>query len=168
MGRCLALVVAFAVALSMVAACGPHAGPTTAELHHPLVGTPAPLFARPRIGGGTFDVSAVRRKLTVVTFWATWCEPCKKAFPQLQRLSDKYGHAVALVGVCEDDEPSGIEEFLATYDGKFDVVWDDGKKITARWQPKTLPASFVVDSRGIVRFVHLGTTTAKTSRSRKS
>ncbi len=155
-----ARVAALALGVGLVGLVGCAArlgGHTSAELGHPLVGRAAPLFARPRVAGGApFELARARGQVVVVVFWATWCQPCRKAFPQLQKLSEKYAGTVTIVGVSEDDEPSGIDEFLAIHDGKFDNVWDDGKRIAGKWEPRKPPASFVVDASGTVRFVHLG------------
>jgi len=144
------------VSVLALSACARGKGPTAAELSHPLLGTQAPSFGAVKIGGGAFDLVASRGRIVVVMFWATWCEPCKKAFPQLEKLAEKYPETVTIVGVSEDDDPNGIEEFIAIYDGRFDVVWDEGKRFAGKWQPKAMPASFVVDAGGVVRFVHLG------------
>jgi thiol-disulfide isomerase/thioredoxin len=154
-----AVVLVALVALGAVlalGACVRGKGPTRAELSHPLVGKPAPAFGAVKVGGGAFELAGERGHVVVVMFWATWCEPCKKAFPQLEKLAEKYRDQVTIVGVSEDDDPNGIEEFAAIYDGKFDVVWDESKHFAGKWQPKSMPASFVVDAGGVVRFVHLG------------
>ena len=95
-------------------------------------------------------------KVVYVDFWATWCEPCKKSFPKIQELYTKYKGQVEVVGISEDDENTGIKEFGEQFGAKFPLGWDKGKEIAAKWQPKSMPASFVVDKQGVVRFVHLG------------
>ena len=61
-----------------------------------------------------------------------------------------------LIAVSEDDENQGLTDFGSTYGAKFPLVWDDGKNIASKWQPKSMPATFIVDKKGVVRFVHLG------------
>ena len=93
----------------------------------------------------------------LVDFWATWCEPCKKSFPKLQEINVKYkASGLEIVAISEDDENQGIPEFGTTYGAKFPLLWDDGKAIAGKWQPKSMPATFIVDRKGVVRFVHLG------------
>lgn len=96
-------------------------------------------------------------KVLIVDFWATWCEPCKKSFPKLQDLFVKYkASGMDMIAVSEDDENSGIADFGNTFGSKFPLMWDDGKAVAGKWQPKSMPSTFIVDKNGIVRFVHLG------------
>ena len=127
---------------------------------HPLVGSPAPNFQIDSLNGqGKFAVKGMEGKVVIVDFWATWCEPCKKSFPKLQELNVKYkASGLEIVGISEDDEKGGISDFGTTYGAKFPLGWDEApnKAIAGKWQPKSMPASFIVDRKGIVRFAHLG------------
>ena len=126
---------------------------------HPLVGNPAPDFSIDSVNGkGKVSVKDLQGKVVVVDFWATWCEPCKKSFPKLQGLNATYkSSGVEIVGISEDDEKSaGLTQFGDTYGAKFALGWDDGKKIANKWQPKSMPSSFIIDRKGVVRFAHLG------------
>ncbi len=153
------------VIVALSAACGGGGGEATGDTKtaaagggHPLVGSPAPDFSVDSLNGqGKFSIKANLGKVIVVDFWATWCEPCKKSFPKLQELNAKYkASGVEVVGISEDDEKSGIKDFGASHGAKFPLGWDDGKAIAGKWEPKSMPASFVVDKKGIIRFAHLG------------
>jgi peroxiredoxin len=156
------VIVGLAVALSACGSSGGAGGGGGAKDatgdKHPLVGNPAPDLAfESQNGQGKVSLKAMEGKVVVVDFWATWCEPCKKSFPKLQDLNVKYkASGLEVVGVSEDDEKTGIKEFGATYGAKFPLGWDDGKSMAGKWQPKSMPASFIVDRKGIVRFAHLG------------
>lgn len=123
-----------------------------------LINSPAPDFAANSVNGkGRAAVKASNGKVLIVDFWATWCEPCKKSFPKLQELFVKYkASGMDLIAVSEDDENSGIPDFGNTFGAKFPLVWDDGKAIAAKWKPGSMPSTFIVDKKGIVRFVHSG------------
>lgn len=125
---------------------------------HPLLGQQGPDFAEKTVAGNrTISLHGLSGKVTVVDFWATWCEPCKKSFPKLEALNAKYGSdGVEIVGISEDDDTSGIKDFATNLGAKFPVVWDENKSIASKWQPKTMPSTFVLDKSGRVRFVHLG------------
>ena len=154
------------VALTSVAAlpgCGGGGGSgggaaIASDAKHPLLGSPAPDFAAASVNGkGRAAVKASSGKVLIVDFWATWCEPCKKSFPKLEDLYVKFkASGMDLIAVSEDDENSGLSDFGSTFGAKFPLVWDDGKAIAGKWQPKSMPSTFIVDKKGIVRFVHLG------------
>jgi cytochrome c biogenesis protein CcmG/thiol:disulfide interchange protein DsbE len=151
--------------LSLLPACGGGSSAASgggasiaADGKHPLVGAPAPDFAAASVNGkGKAAVKASSGKVLIVDFWATWCEPCKKSFPKLEELYVKFkASGMDLIAVSEDDENGGLSDFGNTFGAKFPLVWDEGKAIAGKWQPKSMPSTFVVDKKGIVRFVHLG------------
>lgn len=157
------LPVLFATFLSLTAAgCGEGggAGAATGGVagKHELVGAAAPAFALDSVNGkGKVDMAKYKGKVVLVDFWATWCEPCKKSFPKLQELNVKYkASGVVIIGISQDDENQGLPEFGKTYGAEFPLAWDSDKSVAKKWQPKSMPASFIVDKTGIIRFAHLG------------
>jgi cytochrome c biogenesis protein CcmG/thiol:disulfide interchange protein DsbE len=144
-------------------ACGGAASPdapskTAAGEAHPLLGAAGPDFSRKGVTGSK-DVSlhALRGKVAIVDFWATWCEPCKKSFPKLEELNSKYkANGLEIVGISEDDDPGGIPTFAGALGARFSIAWDENKAIASKWRPKSMPTTFVVDRQGVVRFVHFG------------
>jgi cytochrome c biogenesis protein CcmG/thiol:disulfide interchange protein DsbE len=106
-------------------------------------------------GAGKMTVAA--GKVTIVDFWATWCEPCKKSFPKLQELYVKYkASGLEIVAISVDDEKNGIIDFAKTHGAKFPVGWDDGKKVAEKWKPENMPSSYIVGKDGVVKHVHRG------------
>ncbi len=96
-------------------------------------------------------------KVTIVDFWATWCEPCKKSFPKYQELYVKYkASGLEIVAVSVDDDKGGIPGFVKSYGAKFPVGWDDGHKLADRWKPENMPSAYIVDKSGVVKHVHKG------------
>ena len=156
------VVVVLSSALGLVACGGASGGgggaSSATDAAHPLIGSPGPDFAQASVNGqGKVSFKGVNGKVAIVDFWATWCEPCKKSFPKLQELSAKYkASGLEVIAISEDDENEGLTDFGNTYGAKFPLVWDGGKAIAGKWQPKSMPATFIVDRKGIVRFVHLG------------
>lgn len=126
-----------------------------------LVGNPAPEFAVKAVAGpkGTVSLKALRGKVVLVDFWGTFCEPCKKSFPKLQDLHAKYGASgLRIVGISEDesDDKDKIPGFADTYGAKFTLGWDEDKSIAKSYKPETMPSSFIIDKKGVVRFAHVG------------
>jgi cytochrome c biogenesis protein CcmG, thiol:disulfide interchange protein DsbE len=126
-----------------------------------LIGNPAPNFSVAKAGGskGTVSLSGLRGKVVLVDFWGTFCEPCKKSFPKLQDLSAKYGGSgFRVVAISEDEveDKDKIPSFAQTYGAKFLIGWDEDKSAARHYKPETMPTSFLIDKKGIVRFSHVG------------
>jgi cytochrome c biogenesis protein CcmG/thiol:disulfide interchange protein DsbE len=153
--------IAALVAVAVLAGCqhgggaGAVGGPSGDE--HPLVGVAAPEFELPaQSGGHRVSLSAGNGKVTIVDFWATWCEPCKESFPAYQKLVDEHRGKLEMIGISEDDSPAGIKKFAKATGVSFALAWDDGQTVSKQYQPPTMPTSYVIDENGIVRFVHAG------------
>jgi cytochrome c biogenesis protein CcmG/thiol:disulfide interchange protein DsbE len=152
------------VALSLVAcAAGSEGGRGAESAEDPagLVGNPAPDFSVKPVSGskGTVSLKGLHGNVVLVDFWGTFCEPCKKSFPKLQDLYAKFsGQGLQVVGVSEDevDDKGKIPTFATTYGAKFAIAWDEDKAIARRYKPDTMPSTFLIDRRGIVRFAHAG------------
>jgi cytochrome c biogenesis protein CcmG/thiol:disulfide interchange protein DsbE len=124
---------------------------------HPLLGAAAPAFELPTPDTKRkINLAGYSGKVVVVDFWATWCKPCHDSFPAYQRISEKFGSQVAVIGISVDEDPAGIPKFAKETGAKFPLAWDDGQVTSKSYQPPTMPTSFVVDKAGIVRFVHSG------------
>lgn len=122
----------------------------------PEVGKNASTFSLKSVNGGA-PMSIEKGKVTIVDFWATWCEPCKKSFPKYQELYVKYkASGLEILAVSVDDEKKEIPDFIKTYGAKFPVGWDDGKKIAECYKPPNMPSAYVIDKQGVVKFVHNG------------
>jgi peroxiredoxin len=130
---------------------------SASDEQHPLLGAAAPSFELPTADKKQkITLASYAGKVVVVDFWATWCTPCHDSFPAYQRIAEKFGSKVAVVGISVDEDPAGIPKFAKETGAKFPLAWDDGQVTSKSYQPPTMPTSFIVDSSGIVRFVHSG------------
>jgi len=147
-----------ALVLSSCGATSASGGPSSAPYEqHPLLGAVAPAFELPAPDAKRkISLESYAGKVVVVDFWATWCTPCHDSFPAYQRISEKFGSKVAVIGISVDEDPAGIRRFAQETGARFPLAWDDGQITSKSYQPPTMPTSFVVDKSGIVRFVHSG------------
>jgi thiol-disulfide isomerase/thioredoxin len=99
---------------------------------------------------------ALKGKIVVVDFWASWCLPCAKSFPVLDELQKKYGDRVVVLAVNIDEKKANMDKFLAKHSVSFTVVRDAEQKFVAVAEPATMPTSFILDGAGKVRFLHNG------------
>lgn len=126
---------------------------------HAMVGIHAPSFSRPAVVGSTaLSTDGAKGKVLVIDFWATYCKPCEKEFPKLQALADKHGGDVLVYGLSEDESTDGIAAFVKKTGVRFPIGWDQGNSISQRYKLEKMPTSYVVDKKGIIRFVHGGYT----------
>ncbi len=139
-----------------LAGCADAATPNAVDTK--IVGNPAPAFTLDGVNTkGSVSLASLEGQVVIVDFWGTFCEPCKKSFPKLQALYAKYkSNGLTIVGVSEDDEKDGISAFAGSYGAKFPLVWDQSKSVAGKWNPGSMPATFIVDRKGVVRFFHKG------------
>jgi peroxiredoxin len=154
-------VATLSLALGACGAADEGKGADSAESTGGLVGNPAPDFSVKTVVGGKGSVSlkSLRGKVVLVDFWGTFCEPCKKSFPKLQDLNTKYGTSgLQIIGISEDeaDDKDKIPGFADTYGAKFALGWDEDKTIAKHYKPETMPSSFIIDKKGVVRYAHVG------------
>ncbi|HKQ69277.1 MAG TPA: TlpA disulfide reductase family protein [Polyangiaceae bacterium] len=124
---------------------------------HAMVGVHAPGFSRPGLfGGGTLSPESAKGKVLIVDFWATYCKPCEKSFPRLQALADRRGGSLVVYALSEDESKDGIAAFVKKTGVRFPIGWDDGNSVSPRYKLDKMPTSYVVDKKGIIRFVHGG------------
>jgi cytochrome c biogenesis protein CcmG, thiol:disulfide interchange protein DsbE len=109
------------------------------------------------LSGKTVNVASLAGKVVVIDFWATWCAPCKEELPVLQKLYKKYAaQGLVVVGVSVDKDAANIPSFLKKLGVTFPVVHDANHQVSGRYQPPRMPSSYIVDRKGIVRYVHGG------------
>ncbi len=153
--RALPLLALLATSSALVA-CTDAATPNVVDSK--VVGNPAPGFSLQAVNTkGNVSMSSLEGQVVIIDFWGTFCEPCKKSFPKLQDIYAKYkSSGLTVVGISEDDEKDGIAAFAGSYGAKFPLVWDESKSVAGKWNPGSMPATFIVDRKGVVRFFHRG------------
>ena len=100
---------------------------------------------------------ALKGKIVIVDFWASWCGPCKDSFPVMNELQKKYADkGVVILAINVDEERSDMQDFLKENPASFNVVRDAGQKLVAATGIQTMPSSFILDETGKVKFFHNG------------
>lgn len=87
--------------------------------------------------------------VAIVDFWATWCGPCKRAFPKLQALYDRHANeGLIVIGLAMDDEPDAPLEFVRTRGTTFPIALDRGHAQYETWNLTMMPSTVVLDRSG--------------------
>ncbi|KYD20209.1 thiol-disulfide oxidoreductase ResA [Caldibacillus debilis] len=117
-------------------------------------GDPAPDFVLKDLNGNSYRLSDYRGKGVFLNFWGTYCKPCKKEMPYIDRAYRKYkdrGVEVIAVNVGETDMT--IQNFVDKYGLSFPVVVDREGEVQDAYDIFPLPATFLIDADGkIVKY----------------
>jgi thiol-disulfide isomerase/thioredoxin len=93
----------------------------------------------------------------LLNFWATWCMPCVKELPMLNRIYiSRKGDGLRLIAIDVDEKPEVVKEFWETYGYSFPTLIDAGSKVTERYEVFGLPTTLFIDKNGKVHVKHMG------------
>lgn len=119
-----------------------HAGPSQLKSWN----GPAPAFTLADSRGALRALSANSGAITIVHFFATWCEPCREEFPALSRLVRRAGPSVRVIAISVAEPDLRVRRFLKSFDPEFPILLDRDRATARAWSVSVLPASFVLDS----------------------
>lgn len=137
-----------ALAMTLLS-CATAAPPPSAP--SPLVGHEAPNIDRRALDGAPVSTAALRGRTVLVEFFAEHCKPCMKSLPAIERLRQSLPE-LTIVAVSEDEDPGVAERLKSQLELGFPVVHDAGRVIAGRYRVSDLPATFVIDAAGKVRW----------------
>lgn len=113
---------------------------------------PAPVLSLADLQGRPLDLSALRGKVVLINFWATYCKPCREEMPSLDRLRSRLGPGgFEVIGVDVAEDADTVRRFLATTSVGFPLTLDPEGAVMGRWKAIALPTTIVVDRRGRIR-----------------
>ena len=134
----------------------PKLGHQLTALPEPL---PAPDFTLQDMDAKKFSLKDYRGKVVLLNFWATWCPPCRREIPSMERLHQKFkdkDFAVLALNQMED----GDQVFTFTgdlgVDLSFPIVYDTDSSVSRAYGVMGLPTTYLIDKKGIVRFRAIG------------
>ncbi len=111
----------------------------------------------PPAAADTFDLGQYAGRVVVLDFWASWCEPCRRSFPWLNAMHDKYGReGLVIVGVNLDMERADAQRFLDEYPADFPIVYDADQALARQYEVVAMPSSYVIGRDGRLAAKHMG------------
>jgi thiol-disulfide isomerase/thioredoxin len=119
------------------------------------VGHLASDFEAPLRDGGTFKLSEHHGRTVVLSFWASWCGPCRQELPDLSKWAKTHPN-VEVVAVNVDRDRTDAEKFLSAVDIELPVAFDSESIALGEYGVVSMPTMFVVDPKGTLVFKHTG------------
>jgi thiol-disulfide isomerase/thioredoxin len=111
----------------------------------------APTAVVEDLGGRPYALTSLRGQVAVVDFWASWCGPCRKSFPALDRLHRQWGpKGLRVVGVSLDEDRDALGRFLDSVPVGFQIAWDRFGVLAREFQVVSMPTTLLFDREGRV------------------
>lgn len=114
-----------------------------------LPGKPAPAFVRMDIDHRRVDLAALRGRVVLLTFWATWCAPCQAEMPRFIAWQKRFGpDGLQIVAVSMDDSEAPVRRLVRRRGLNYPVVMGDAALGTLYGGVLGLPVTFLIDRQG--------------------
>ena len=125
----------------------------------PEVGKPAPDYHAVSLTGDSVSLAGARGRVVLLNVWATWCHPCREEIPILQALHERYAaRGLELIGVSVDarGEEDTIREFANDFGMTYPLWLDPDERVQSTFLAIGVPATFLIDRTGVLRWRHVG------------
>ncbi|MEK4009685.1 thiol-disulfide oxidoreductase ResA [Peribacillus sp. FSL M8-0224] len=125
-------------------------------------GDPAPDFVLENMEGDKVQLSELKGKGVFLNFWGTWCKPCEKEMPYMERQYNYFkNQGVEILAVNIGESDVAIETFAKRYGLTFPILKDKKSVVTETYDITPIPTTFLIDKNGIVTKVITGSMTER-------
>lgn len=108
-------------------------------------------FTARTLAGETVQLSQLKGQVVFLNFWATWCVPCKKEMPAMERVHQALqGQPFRMLAVNLQEGPEAIRRFVDEMELTFDIVLDPAGEITREYGVNNLPLTYLIDKQGMI------------------
>lgn len=128
------------------------------------IGSTAPDFVLRSLDGAEVALSDYRGKPLLINFWATWCPPCRKELPLIQRTYEANIGAFEVLGVDVREEPVRVRLMVSEFSLTYTTVLDTDGKVAISYKATSFPTSFFLDKNGVIKSIRVGELTEMTVR----
>jgi len=116
------------------------------------IGQPAPDFTLPNLNGKLVSLHDNKGKIIFLNFWATWCVPCRKEMPSMEKLYQALkGEPFEILAVSIDSYGADVvAPFMADYQLSFPALLDTDGTVRRRYNVNNIPQTFIIDKEGVI------------------
>jgi peroxiredoxin len=108
----------------------------------------SPQFALRDLKGAEWSLAALRGKVVLVNFWATWCPPCRKEVPDMEALFERFGPRGFVILAISDEDAGKVTPFVEAQKVTYPVLLDPGRKVNQAFAVEGIPRSFLYGRDG--------------------
>jgi len=105
-------------------------------------------FTLTDLSGKSWTLSALRGKVVLVNFWATWCPPCRKEMPDLNTLAHRFQKQGLVVLSLSDEDRPKVADYIAAHDLTYPILLDTGGAVAKAFHVQGIPKTFIFDRAG--------------------
>jgi peroxiredoxin len=127
------------------------------------IGAAAPEYSAQTLDGTAISLTDLRGRVVLLNIWATWCKPCREEIPALESLHQRHGaEGLDVVGVSIDlsSERPRVEGFARALGATYPLWLDPDDKVSNTFLAIGVPATYLIDRSGTLRWRHMGPITA--------
>lgn len=127
----------------------------------PYSGATLPDFTLTDLQGKPHQLSGLKGKVVMVNFWATYCTPCIKEMPSMQRLANQFkGKPFQILAIDMTEDRAAVEAFVKRFNIKvsFPILLDTKGEVVEAWKVSAVPTTFIIDPQGTIRYGLYGAT----------
>ncbi|EIT85794.1 thiol:disulfide interchange protein [Fictibacillus macauensis ZFHKF-1] len=118
-------------------------------------GNEVPDFALPSLQGKQVKRSSLKGKRVILNFWATWCPPCQKEMPDMEKMYKKHkASSLEVIGINlrhTEKSTENVSRFIGKNNVTFPILLDEEGKVSKQFAAVSLPTSYLIDEEGIIQ-----------------
>ncbi|MBM3240741.1 TlpA family protein disulfide reductase [Candidatus Poribacteria bacterium] len=115
-------------------------------------------FTLENLEGKTFTLSAMRGKVILLDIWASWCGPCIRAIPEVEKVYEHFHNVddVVIWGVNSGETPEKVRAFLEEHQPPWPILLDRNREVRSAYNIEGIPTFALIDKEGHWQYARLG------------
>jgi thiol-disulfide isomerase/thioredoxin len=103
------------------------------------------------------NLDELRGTVVLLDFWASWCVPCRRSFPWMNAMHEKYAdEGLVIIAVNVDKKTAAANEFLEAYPANFRIAYDPDAILAREYGVEAMPSTFIIGRDGQITSRHVG------------